>query len=246
MECNYNQTAASKNVITTCRAGCDDGILSMCRDTCDVEGSHITEGGSMSGLKNDEGKLKYHLVPYEVAEIPDLIVDSLDRLETSTRMDLDESTWSNMMAFLAGEDFYSGGKEDALRTLGRCLVNYVCLVDEDLELFTAIELDTILQFSEAMAEVFTLGAETYGERNWEGGFRYSRLFDAWHRHFVNRKRHNIYTDEDSGLPVELHEAANVLMLYAHVARGIGIDDRKIVDKEEASCIGLLNGIKDYA
>lgn len=217
----------------------DDGILSMCCDTCE-------KGEVMSGLKYDEGKLKYHLVPYEVAEIPDMIADNMCRLECAARFELDENTWSNMMAFLAGEDFYSGGKEDALRTLGRCLVNYVCLIDETLEVFTAIELDTILQFSKAMAHVFTKGAEIYGERNWEGGFKYSRLFNAWHRHFVNRKHNNMCLDGDSGLPVEYHEAANVLMLYAHIAREIGVDDRKQVDKEECDAIEALNGIKDYA
>ncbi|MEG6507069.1 dATP/dGTP diphosphohydrolase domain-containing protein [Nitratidesulfovibrio sp. 1201_IL3209] len=76
----------------------------------------------------------------------------------------------------------------------------------------------------ALAEVFTRGAERYGERNWEAGFSAGRLIGALDRHITAYKAGQD-KDRDSGMPHLWHVLANAAMLVALEARGKLEDDR---------------------
>jgi len=72
--------------------------------------------------------------------------------------------------------------------------------------------------------VLTYGANKYGDRNWEKGFSWGRLFGATMRHLWSWWRGEAI-DVESGYSHLAHAAAGTLMLLATVTRGIGKDDR---------------------
>ena len=75
-----------------------------------------------------------------------------------------------------------------------------------------------------IAAVFTYGASKYGDRNWERGLSWGRLFGATMRHlwawWGGEEK-----DPESGLGHLEHAAASILMLCASAKRGCGGDDR---------------------
>jgi hypothetical protein len=81
------------------------------------------------------------------------------------------------------------------------------------------------------ARAFMYGAEKYSKWNWCKGLEWSRLRDACERHLRAFFAGNDF-DEESGLHHLDHLAAAVGMLVAHVARGVGKDDRPMVSHLE--------------
>jgi len=80
---------------------------------------------------------------------------------------------------------------------------------------------------EAVAGVFTFGAEKYGDRNWEKGIQYGRLFAAALRH-LSKWWCGISNDKESGLKHLAHAGCCVLMLLSQELRtlsGSDLDDR---------------------
>lgn len=76
-----------------------------------------------------------------------------------------------------------------------------------------------------VGEVFTMGAEKYGEHNWERGMEWSRMIASLERHINAFKRGEDFDDE-SGLPHMAHAATNALMLLEyHRLHPMG-DDRQ--------------------
>lgn len=77
---------------------------------------------------------------------------------------------------------------------------------------------------EGIAVAMTAGAKKYGERNWEKGLSWGRLFAATLRHLVAwiRGQNVDPTDGKHHLDGAL---ASLAMLRATVARNIGTDDR---------------------
>lgn len=69
-----------------------------------------------------------------------------------------------------------------------------------------------------------MGAEKYGERNWERGIAWSRVFAAALRHLWAWWRGE-NADPETGLPHLAHAACNLLFLLAYHRRQIGPDDR---------------------
>jgi len=65
----------------------------------------------------------------------------------------------------------------------------------------------------AVAQVLTMGAAKYGDRNWEEGIPASRLEAGLLRHLTQWKMHQD-KDSESGLPHLAHMACNALMLLA--------------------------------
>ena len=59
---------------------------------------------------------------------------------------------------------------------------------------------------EELARVYTVGAERYGERNWERGITWGRLFAALMRHLWAWWRGEMRDPED-GLPHLAHKSA---------------------------------------
>jgi len=76
---------------------------------------------------------------------------------------------------------------------------------------------------EGVAEVLTFGANKYGDRNWENGLHHGRLWGALLRHMGAHMKGEFY-DRETGLAHVKHAACCMLMLLAHVLRGVGTDD----------------------
>ena len=77
---------------------------------------------------------------------------------------------------------------------------------------------------EELAKVYTFGARKYGDRNWEKGLRWGRVFGAVFRHFIAWAKGED-ADEETGLHPLAHAAWGCLTLLAYAKRGIGQDDR---------------------
>lgn len=81
-----------------------------------------------------------------------------------------------------------------------------------------------------LAEVFTRGAEKYGDRNWERGMTWGRLFSATMRHAWEwwRGREN---DQETGVSHLYHAAASLIMLAVLRQRNVGEDNRELPKHE---------------
>lgn len=73
-----------------------------------------------------------------------------------------------------------------------------------------------------------MGAEKYGRNNYTLGYRWSLSFDAMLRHvlafWAGEEK-----DPESGLPHMAHAAFHCLALITFAERGLGTDDRLLVD-----------------
>jgi hypothetical protein len=81
---------------------------------------------------------------------------------------------------------------------------------------------------ELLAQVYTMGAVKYADRNWEKGISWGRVFSAVMRHlWAFWRGENI--DKESGLPHTVHAAWGCFALteYLHTRREF--DDRQKVD-----------------
>lgn len=77
----------------------------------------------------------------------------------------------------------------------------------------------------ATTEILTLGATKYGDRNWEKGMEWSRVFGAAQRHlwaWFNGED----LDSETGRLHLSHAACCIMFLQAYALRGHGTDDRK--------------------
>lgn len=75
-----------------------------------------------------------------------------------------------------------------------------------------------------VAKVFAFGANKYGDHNWRGGLKWSRLAGASLRHIVAWLGGESI-DPESGLNHLSHAACNILMLIEYWALDLGEDDR---------------------
>lgn len=99
-----------------------------------------------------------------------------------------------------------------------------------------IRMDLIPPIPEKLiAEVLTYGAKKYGDRNWEKGLNYSRIYAATRRH-LNAWWSGEDNDLEDGLNHLAHAAANILFLLEFVAKGTGKDDRLLEDSSKESDI----------
>ena len=72
----------------------------------------------------------------------------------------------------------------------------------------------------ALANILTMGAKKYADRNWEKGMAHSRIVGALFRHLFARLRGEFY-DEESKFPHMAHVAWNALALMSYDLRGLG-------------------------
>jgi len=79
----------------------------------------------------------------------------------------------------------------------------------------------------ALGEVLHFGAEVkeYGERNWEKGMPWGKVYGATLRH-LNQWNSGVDKDPESGLSHLNHALANIAFLIAYEKRQIGKDTRK--------------------
>lgn len=77
---------------------------------------------------------------------------------------------------------------------------------------------------EAIAEVFTYGANKYEDRNWEKGMSWGRIYGAILRHALAFWRGEDI-DPESGQPHLAHLATDGMFLLHYYLKNIGKDDR---------------------
>lgn len=79
----------------------------------------------------------------------------------------------------------------------------------------------------SIANVMTYGAKKYGDRNWEKGLEYGRLYGAAHRH-MNAWWSGEDTDPETGESHLAHAAACMMMLLdTHFMDKTDLDDRPL-------------------
>lgn len=77
---------------------------------------------------------------------------------------------------------------------------------------------------EYLAQVFTVGAEKYGERNWEKGITWGRIFGAIMRHlWAFWRGENL--DKETKIPHLAHAACGCFMLLTYLSTRTEFDDR---------------------
>lgn len=79
---------------------------------------------------------------------------------------------------------------------------------------------------DALAALYTMGANKYGDRNWEKGMSWGRIFSALNRHlwawFRGEK-----LDPTDGQHHLIAVAWNAFSLYMYELKNIGTDDRTL-------------------
>lgn len=77
---------------------------------------------------------------------------------------------------------------------------------------------------EGVSQILTFGAEKYGDRNWENGMKWSRVFGACMRHMWAWWRGE-KADPETGKSHLWHAGACIGFLIAYEQRSTGSDDR---------------------
>lgn len=105
------------------------------------------------------------------------------------------------------------------------------------------------EMERGLAEVLAFGANEYGDRNWERGMEWSRLYAAARRHML--KWWNKEGLDESGLSHLKHAMCDIAMLATYEERNAGIDNRPEVrptgDAQgfgHAGCDELIRRIDD--
>ena len=80
------------------------------------------------------------------------------------------------------------------------------------------------EIEEAIAKVLTFGAAKYGDRNWELGMDWGRVYAALRRHMAAFWSGEKY-DPETGMPHTWHAACCIAFLVTYEDREIGDDDR---------------------
>ena len=75
----------------------------------------------------------------------------------------------------------------------------------------------------AMAEILTLGTKKYGDRNWEKGMDWGRVYGAMLRHLVAHLEGEEH-DSESHKPHLYHALCNLMFLVTYYMRGVGHND----------------------
>lgn len=105
--------------------------------------------------------------------------------------------------------------------------NKVALKDDGMKArFDLIPVEPL----EALAELYAIGAKKYGDRNWEQGFKWGRVFAALMRHAWAWWRGEKFDPKD-GQHHMIAVAWNAFSLYYHELHNLGEDDRSKINKK---------------
>lgn len=85
----------------------------------------------------------------------------------------------------------------------------------------------------ALGDILTFGAKKYGDRNWERGMGWGRLFGAALRHLWAWWRRDA-ADPETGKSHLAHAACCIIFLIAYEERRVGTDDRPRAPRREVS------------
>jgi len=111
-----------------------------------------------------------------------------------------------------GEEYYGEDYNGALIPLkNKCCMNGIynkgTKFDTDKTMYHLIPPECL----EAIAEVFTHGANKYGEGDWQKGLSSERLYSSLMRH-VQESRKGVTIDPESKLRHMAHAATNAIMM----------------------------------
>lgn len=99
--------------------------------------------------------------------------------------------------------------------------------DQDKARFDLLPPDALWE----VVRVYTFGSGKYGDRNWEKGIKWGRVFAAICRHLFSWWRGE-RCDEETGINHLAHAAWGCLALLAYELRGMSnLDDRQPTNKE---------------
>lgn len=84
----------------------------------------------------------------------------------------------------------------------------------------------------AIVKVLAFGAGKYSERNWEKGMAWSRCYSALLRH-LTAWWEGEKADKETGYSHLWHAGCCVVFLIAYEIRGVGVDDRPLVERLRA-------------
>lgn len=159
---------------------------------------------SLGGKKYDGGKPRMDLLPFEL--FSKMLENEIELTETQK-------------AVAALVDWWNGGRQSKLID---------ALVEIATELGDDAQCDPYLppKLAFAIAQVLGFGAHKYGDRNWEKGMKWSRLYAAALRHaFAYLDPDQSNADEETGYSHLAHFACCVTFLLTYQERNIGEDDR---------------------
>jgi hypothetical protein len=77
----------------------------------------------------------------------------------------------------------------------------------------------------AISDILTFGSKKYGDRNWEKGMNWGRVYGALMRHMWAWWSGEA-TDKETGKSHLWHAGCCIIFLITYEARGIGKDDRQ--------------------
>ena len=84
---------------------------------------------------------------------------------------------------------------------------------------------------DALATLYLEGAKKYDERNWERGMKWGKVFGPLMRHAWAFWRGDRY-DKETGTHHMISAAWNCIALYVYDKRGLGEDDRVILEEHD--------------
>ena len=159
------------------------------------------------GTKHDGGKPAFHLLD---ADAMSELSNTLDGGEVSTSV---EQVRLFLDRFAMAADDATG--RDLILALSRAWARAALLMCPSNP-YLAMRLET--------AKVLDFGAVKYAPNNWRGGFKWSRLVAAAHRHLDAFARGTI-TDDETGLHHLAHFSCCMMFLVVHVRDSLGEDNR---------------------
>lgn len=86
---------------------------------------------------------------------------------------------------------------------------------------------------EGLAGVLTFGAQKYGDRNWEKGIEWTRIFGSIARHLNAMQKGEDY-DPESGMPHCDHLLTNAMFLSRFFRTHKNLDDRASTQSQDSS------------
>lgn len=95
-----------------------------------------------------------------------------------------------------------------------------------------------------LAQVYTMGAKKYADRNWEKGIRWGRIFAAIMRHLWAFWRGEDM-DPESGLPHPVHAAWGCFTLLEYMNTHRELDDRTTTATPEKYNIKIVDPPIDF-
>ena len=175
------------------------------------------------GLKHDDGKRPWHLIPWDAASA----LAGIDLAEL-----VDDTPTKGELVLVAIESlkgwFQSPGGPARLDVALWCVL--AVLETEirggDPEAEYVDSTAYYLLGLSRVADVLQFGARKYGARNWEKGIAYSRCFSATIRHIFASYIEDERDDPEAGISHMAHAACEILFLMTFETRGLAaFDDR---------------------